>query len=64
MNFDEFRKAAKDFIFGLTDEEVEKAFIAFDRDNSGTIDYDEFLRTVRGNMNDFRRQLVTQAFLF
>ena len=64
LNFDEFRKAAKDFRFGLTDEEVEKAFIAFDRDNSGTIDYDEFLRTIRGNMNDFRRQLVTQAFLF
>ena len=62
LHFDEFRKAAKDFRFGLTDEEIEKAFIAFDRDNSGTIDYDEFLRTVRGNMNDFRRQLVTQAF--
>ena len=62
LNFDEFRKAAKDFRFGLNDEEIEKAFVAFDRDNSGTIDYDEFLRTVRGNMNDFRKQLVTQAF--
>ena len=62
VDFDEFRKAAKDFRFGLTEEEVEKAFVAFDRKNSGTIDYDEFLRTLRGNMNDFRRSLVEQAF--
>ena len=62
IDFDEFSKAAKDFRFGLTAEEVEKAFVAFDRKNTGTIDYDEFLRTIRGNMNDFRRALVEQAF--
>lgn len=62
IDFDEFKKAAKDFRFGLTDDEVQKAFVAFDRKNEGVIDYDEFLRTIRGNMNDFRRQLVEQAF--
>ena len=62
IDFDEFSKAVKDFRFGLTAEEVEKAFVAFDRKNTGTIDYDEFLRTIRGNMNDFRRALVEQAF--
>ena len=62
IDFEEFAKAARDFRFGLTDEEIEKAFIAFDRKNSGVIDYDEFLRTLRGSMNDFRRQLVEQAF--
>ena len=41
----EFRKAAKDFRFGLSEQEVEKAFLAFDRDNTGIIDYDEFFFT-------------------
>ena len=47
LNMNEFRKAAKDFRFGLSEQEVEKAFLAFDRDNTGIIDYDEFLRTSR-----------------
>ena len=52
LDMNEFRKAAKDFRFGLSEQEVEKAFLAFDRDNTGIIDYDEFLRTLRGSMND------------
>ncbi|MGL4950215.1 MAG: EF-hand domain-containing protein, partial [Mycoplasma sp.] len=62
LDFEEFKKAARDFRFGWTDEEVHYAFAAFDRKNTGHIDYDEFLRTIRGNMNDFRRRLVEQAF--
>ncbi len=58
----EFKKAAKDYRFDLSDQEVEIAFLAFDRNNSGNIDYEEFLRTVRGNMNGFRAALVEQAF--
>jgi len=34
----------------------------FDRDGSGSIDYDEFLRGVRGGMNDFRKNLALKAF--
>lgn len=44
----EFKRWAKSFRFGLSEEETELAFMAFDRDNSGEIDYDEFLRTIRG----------------
>lgn len=58
----EFKKAANDYRFGLTDREVEMAFKAFDRKNTNAIDYDEFLRTIRGNMNDFRKNLCMQAF--
>ncbi len=58
----EFKKAARDYRFDLSDVEVEKAFLAFDLTNSGRIDYEEFLRTVRGSMNAFRRKLVDQAF--
>ena len=62
LDMNEFRKAAKDFRFGLSEQEVEKAFLAFDRDNTGIIDYDEFFRKLRGNMSDFRKRLVEQAF--
>ena len=34
----------------------------FDRDGSGSIDYDEFLRGVVGEMNEFRRGLAMKAF--
>lgn len=50
----EFKKACKDFKLGLTDQEVQQVFSAFDRDGNGTIDYDEFVRGVRGPMNKFR----------
>jgi len=37
-------------------------FNIFDRDRSGTIDYDEFLRGVRGEMNQFRKNYAMKAF--
>lgn len=58
----EFKKACKDYNFGLSENDVEKAFIAFDRNGDGSIDYDEFLRNVRGSMNNFRKKFVDQAF--
>lgn len=39
-----------------------RLFAIFDRDDSGAINYDEFLRGVRGEMNDFRRRLTDKAF--
>eukprot|EP00913_Durusdinium_trenchii_P030151 g28251.t1 len=37
-------------------------FSTFDRDGSGTVSYDEFIRGVRGEMNDFRLEWVNKAF--
>merc|ERR1711933_333858 len=37
-------------------------FQHFDRDKSGTVSYDEFVRGVRGGMNSFREGLVRKAF--
>jgi Ca2+-binding EF-hand superfamily protein len=58
----EFKKAVKDFRFELNESEIELAFKAFDRNGDGNIDYDEFLRQVRGNMNNNRKRLVDQAW--
>ena len=62
LDYNEFRKAAKDFRFGLNDDQIKNAFVAFDRSNNGTIDYDEFIRTIRGDMNEFRKKIVEQIF--
>ena len=37
-------------------------FGIFDRDGSGDISYDEFLRIIRGEMNDFRRSIAAKAY--
>ena len=37
-------------------------FKIFDRDGSGEISYDEFLRIIRGEMNDFRRSSAMRAY--
>jgi len=47
----EFKKATRDFRIGLEDRDAERLFKVFDRDGSGKIDYDEFLRATRGEMN-------------
>ena len=35
-----------------------KLFNFFDFDHNGAIDYEEFLRHLRGNMNNFRKGLI------
>ena len=58
----EFRKACNDYRLDMTPEDVDMLFRAFDRDRSGTVDYDELIRGIRGPMNSFRRSLVAQAW--
>lgn len=58
----EFTKAVKDYMLGFSDSEIRSLFTYFDTDRSGTIDYDEFLRTIRGPMNAGRKKLVGQAY--
>jgi len=58
----EFSKACKDFRLDFTPQETTKLFDYFDEDHSGSIDYDEFLRIIRGEMSDKRINLIKQAF--
>jgi len=46
----------------VSDGDADRLFRIFDRDRSGKIDYDEFLRGVRGEMNEFRKTLAKKAF--
>lgn len=54
LNKEEFKKAMHDFRIGLDQKQVALAFDVFDRDGSGEISYDEFLRSIRGKMNPTR----------
>lgn len=58
----EFKKACRDFRIGLEDRDAERLFRVFDRDGSGKIDYEEFLRGIRGEMNQFRQNIAKKAF--
>jgi len=46
----------------LEESEIRDLFESFDNSRDGNINYDEFLRAVKGPMNQFRRTLVEKAF--
>ncbi len=58
----EFEKACRDFKVEMSSVDIGTLFGAFDINRDGVIQYDEFLRIVRGDLNDFRRSLVQRAF--
>lgn len=58
----EFKKAIKDFKIEIPDDSIDTIFNAFDLNRDGTIDYDEFLRIIRGDLTPPRLALVQKAF--
>lgn len=58
----EFTKACKDFKVGINEENVPLIFDIFDVNRDGTLNVDEFLMAIRGELSDFRRVLVEKAF--
>jgi calcyphosin len=58
----EFRKAVNDFRIEIPADYIDTIFSAFDLNRDGTIDYDEFLRIIRGDLTPNRLALVKKAF--
>ena len=58
----EFSKACKDFRVGINEENVPLIFDLFDTNHDGTLNVDEFLMAIRGELNEFRRSLIEKAF--
>jgi len=52
----------KDYKVPIEEKDAKVLFDLFDKDGNGTINYDEFLRSVKGEMNVFRQGLVELAF--
>jgi Ca2+-binding EF-hand superfamily protein len=51
----EFSKVCKDFKVGINEENVPLIFDIFDTNHDGTLNIDEFLMAIRGELNDYRR---------
>ena len=62
LDSNDFRYGLQDYGISLTKEEVEGLMQRFDRDGNGHIDYNEFLRFIRGDMNEARRSWVHKAY--
>eukprot|EP00360_Condylostoma_magnum_P001847 CAMPEP_0168315476 /NCGR_PEP_ID=MMETSP0210-20121227/11361_1 /TAXON_ID=40633 /ORGANISM="Condylostoma magnum, Strain COL2" /LENGTH=62 /DNA_ID=CAMNT_0008288835 /DNA_START=1152 /DNA_END=1340 /DNA_ORIENTATION=- len=50
----EFQKAIKDFRVSIADNDILRLFRYMDADGSGSIDYEELIHRVRGELNEFR----------
>ena len=62
LDLDEFEKCCRLNNLGLNDKDMKIIFVHFDRDRSGGISYDEFLRAVRGRLSPVRKQIVKKLF--
>jgi len=51
-----------DFRIGMNEKQTASVFRLFDRDGSGEISYDEFLRMIRGSMNKAREAIAKRCF--
>lgn len=65
VNFAEFKKAIIDFRMSsdFTDQELLSMFNSLDRNRDGRVSFQEFLGSLRGEMNDYRRDLVERVFI-
>jgi hypothetical protein len=62
IDLSEFTKMIAEHSFAWTAPQIKALFDSFDNDKSGSISYDEFLQTLRGELNERRTQLVLLAF--
>ena len=62
LDTQEFEKCCRLNNLGLTASDMAVLFKSFDRDRSGSVGYEEFLRAVRGRLPPVRKQIVKKIF--
>ena len=62
VNINAFKKFCHDYRINLDDNEINMLFAELDTNKNGTIDYQEFLKGVIGEMNERRKRIIQQAF--
>ena len=58
----EFKYAMRDYGLNLSEIEVTQIVKHFDTNKDGNLSFDEFLRAIRGTLNDRRLDMVHQAY--
>ena len=54
----EFTKAMQDYMLGFSEGEIAALFRLFDYNRNGLVEYDEFLRTIRGPISPARKASI------
>lgn len=62
LDVDDFRWGLMDYGFQISKEEANEVLKFFDRDGNGSVDFNEFIRTLRGDMNECRKAIVHKAY--
>uniref|UniRef100_A0A1W7RAM7 EF-hand protein-like protein n=1 Tax=Hadrurus spadix TaxID=141984 RepID=A0A1W7RAM7_9SCOR len=62
LDLEELREGLQDYGLSFTAEESAQLFREIDKDGSGTLHFDEFLRAIRPPMSKTRLDLIDQAF--
>ena len=62
LDVDDFRWGLIDFGIQISKEEASQVLTAFDRDGNGTVDFNEFLVAIRGEINGARREWIKKAY--
>ena len=62
LDLKSFGQICHEFDFGINDDEVEELFASFDKEERGMVNYDDFIRILRGELNDKRKELVQNVF--
>ena len=62
LSIPEFGKICKDFKVGISEENVPILFNLFDKNRDGTLQYSEFLETIRGDMSHARQDYLTKVW--
>ena len=62
LDANELMWGLKDFDIHLSEEQTNVLIAHFDKDKSGTVNFDEFLVALRGELNDNRLGFIRQAY--
>ena len=62
LDVDDFRWGLMDFGLSLSKSEAQQVLEHFDRDGNGQVDFNEFLKTLRGQLNETRKKIIRQAY--
>lgn len=62
LEFDEFRKGVNEYGLNYSKEEIKDIFDIFDKDHSGTIDFDEFLERLSVSLNYINSNTINETY--